>query len=98
MNRIQEIQTGIVLGGIRSERRQQLKKWGVQNHDYPFWITILGEEFGEVAKEVYEYKSALMDSEQERTALRNLRAELIQVAAVAVAAVEQIDRQGNVAA
>jgi len=65
------------------ERKKQDLKWGPQNHDPLKWIAILGEEFGEVAKAVLEKD------------LDNYREELIQVAAVAMAAVESLDRLKN---
>lgn len=74
--------TNGVLKHVAQERERQDNKWGEQNHSAAFWIVILGEEFGEVCSAIFE-----QDSD-------NLRAELIQVAAVAVAAVEGLDRQG----
>lgn len=69
------------LEDILTERARQDVKWGVQNHENSFWTAILGEEFGEVCKEVVE------DYNYGR-----LRKELVQVAAVAVAWVECLDR------
>lgn len=66
---------------VARERDRQDKKWGVQNHDDAWWYVILGEEFGEVGKAIYEG-----DPEA-------YRAELVQVAAVAVAAIESFDRR-----
>lgn len=71
-----------VLAEVSEERGNQERTWGVQNHDPDKWYRILGEEFGEVAH-------ALNEGD-----LVNYREELIQVAAVAVAMVESIDR-GN---
>ena len=71
---------------IVSERAKQDAKWGEQNHEDGYWLGILMEEVGEVSKEYIEapYNDS-GDSE--------LRQELIQVAAVAVAWVEAIDRR-----
>lgn len=66
---------------ILQERLRQYKKWGVQDHDEDRWMVILMEEVGEVARAVFEDDPA------------NYREELIQVAAVAVAAVEAFDRK-----
>lgn len=71
-----------VLHEVVGERCRQDARWGVQNHTGQYWIAILGEEFGEVCKAILEQEVV------------DLRAELIQVAAVAVAAVESLDRQG----
>lgn len=70
-----------ILDEIRAERARQDKRWGIQNH-HPFkWLTIMGEETGEVAKDALEGYRA------------GYRKELIQVAAVAVAAIESLDRE-----
>ena len=69
-----------VLGEIINERKRQDDKWGEQNHQPSIWLVILGEEVGEACKAVLE-----MDCEE-------YRKELIQVAAVAIAAVESYDR------
>lgn len=69
-----------ILRSIALERRRQDAKWGVQNHDAPYWLAILIEEVGEVAKAIVEGHMA------------DLRTELIQVAAVVVAIIEWLDR------
>lgn len=68
------------LMAIITERVRQEKKWGPQNHDPLKWNAILGEEFGEVSKAILEGD------------VKNYREELIQVAAVAIAALESLDR------
>jgi NTP pyrophosphatase (non-canonical NTP hydrolase) len=79
-----------VLFEIKKERIRQDDKWGVQNcHDFE-WCSILTEEVGEVARAANE---ANFDSGKNRGDFRSLRAELIQVAAVAAAWVEAIDRR-----
>lgn len=65
---------------IRAERLRQEQKWGEQNHDFPFYAQILGEELGECSKAFLEKDRA------------NLRVELIQSAAVIVAMIECGDR------
>ena len=72
-----------VLDDISLERIRQDSLWGVQNHNASFWMSILGEEIGESHTAILE-----MD-------LENLREELVQSAAVLVAMVECIDRQGE---
>ena len=62
------------------ERRDQDKKFGIQNHEIHKWLSILGEEVGEC------HKAALESNKPE------LRKELIQVAAVAQAIIESMDR------
>lgn len=73
-----------VLSEIREERERQVAKWGDQSHKpYPVWVTILGEEFGEAAKEVLEERH------------QELYDELIQTAAVAVAFAEALIKNGH---
>jgi hypothetical protein len=82
-----------VIERVADERKRQDKKWGVQNHDPDRWIVILTEEVGESAKESYELNSLEGRREMSRSArLHRLETELIQTAAVAVAAVESIER------
>lgn len=85
-----------VLEEVAAERERQDAKWGEQNHRLPFYFTIFAEEVGEVAKAVVEHESApslTAAGEEYREAIElQVRAELIQAAAVAVAMVERIDR------
>lgn len=68
---------------VMLERKNQDVRWGVQNHGPDGWLAILMEEVGEVARAVLEGKAF------------TYRDELVHVAAVAVAALECINR-GNV--
>jgi len=70
----------VVLEKIGDERRRQDEKWGEQNHHPLYWMAILQEEVGEAAKALVEKK------------LDEYRTELIQCAAVAMAAIESLDR------
>lgn len=72
-----------VLMQVLDERIKQERKWGPQNHDPLKWNAILGEEFGEVSKAILEKD------------MNNYREELIQVAAVAIAAIESLDRANS---
>lgn len=78
-----------VLAEVGWERLRQDKAWGVQDHSQMLWLGILAEEFGEAAKEINE-----LHFDRIRTVVK-LRDELIQVAAVAVAMVESLDRNGK---
>lgn len=60
---------------LRDELANQRRKWGVQHHTDANWLAILVEEVGEAAK------SMLEDGGDDG----RVSAELIQVAAVAVA-------------
>ena len=77
---------------VQDERRKQDKKWGPQSHAPIEWIAILGEEFGEASKEALEHHWAGKHYPVDEFRLIRLRAELIQVAAVAVAFVESLNR------
>jgi NTP pyrophosphatase (non-canonical NTP hydrolase) len=85
-----ESTTGI-LAEVITERASQDDQWGEQNHLPSKWMLILMEEVGEASKEVLE-AYALGDGVGLIEPLEKWRAELIQVAAVAVAAVECYDR------
>ena len=65
---------------VRMERANQDVKWGIQNHDVPRWISILVEEVGKVAQ---------ADNKGIRSRVRE---RLVTTAAVAVAAIERLDR------
>lgn len=78
---------------ISAEQMRQLKKWGVQRHTWPQWMSVLAEEVGEAAQEVnktFESGHSTLLESQHRVKLRR---ELIQVAAVAVTWVEQLDEE-----
>lgn len=68
---------------IREERRRQDAKWGEQNHAPPYWLSILMEEVGETSMAMLQQKAA------------DYRKELVQIAAVCVAAIESFDRGHN---
>jgi len=69
-----------ILANVDAERDRQEARWGEQNH-HPFaWLTILAEEFGEAARAALEGNMA------------DYHKELVQVAAVACAACESIER------
>lgn len=73
---------------ILAERNFQDNKWGIRTMDPTLWLPILGEEVGEVNKAVVEIIFDKADKQ-------NLRDELIQVAAVALAMIEDLDRQNQ---
>lgn len=79
-----------VLDVIVRERERQDKRWGEQNHDPFLWMTILGEEYGEACKAALE--SRFGGGHERENGPEEYREELIQVAAVAIAAIECLDR------
>lgn len=76
------------LDSIIKERERQEAKWGEQNHNQTNWLAILAEEFGEYAKEVTEQIFGADNWDK-------IREECVQTAAVALAIVECIDRNGH---
>jgi NTP pyrophosphatase (non-canonical NTP hydrolase) len=68
-----------------NERKKQDEMWGEQNHDPITWSAILTEECGEFAQ------AALHDRFGGHAA-EDLRNEAVQVAAVAIAIIECLDR------
>ena len=68
---------------VLQERTKQDAKWGQQDHDDFKWLSILAEEFGEIAR-------GLNDGDQE-----NAQEEIIQTAAVCVAWLEARWRRVN---
>src|SRR5271155_1513767 len=81
-----------ILTEVKEERKRQDQKWNEQNHGPMVWIGILGEEFGESAKAANEFHFSEQPGELRTSWLKNYREELIQTAAVCVAAVESLDR------
>lgn len=89
-----KLETYSVCSEVIVERSRQDKKWGEQNHDSGTWALILGEEFGEACEAALDvrYKNI---SDPAGSLVPLLRSELIQVAAVAIAWCEAIDREEN---
>jgi NTP pyrophosphatase (non-canonical NTP hydrolase) len=65
---------------IQAERERQDARWGEQNHEPMVWLSILTEEVGEVAKAILE------------GSVSNYREEIIQCAAVSLAALQSLNR------
>ena len=77
-----------IIEEILSERKLQIKKHGPKKYTPIEWISILVEEVGEVSKEIGN--NYIFDWNNKK----QYRAELIQVAAVALAMIESYD--GNI--
>ena len=74
----------IALSAVIQERQRQEITWGIDNHPDPIWFAVLSEEVGELA-------SAILRKNIEEP--HNLREELVQVAAVSIAWLQQIEEQ-----
>jgi hypothetical protein len=99
------VHRGTVLDEVNDEIKRQLAKFGPQNHAPFFWLAILGEEVGEANKAAVDAEmigsgggvvNAPMQARIQVSAkarkLVEYRAELIQVAAVAVSMILSYDR------
>jgi len=74
---------------VAAERKRQDEKWGDQSGNAPFeWMSILGEEFGELCEAVNETCFHTAHTKTERGGTLAIRKEAMQVAAVAVAIIE----------
>lgn len=78
---------------VKAERQRQESLWGDQSWNHPFeWISILGEEYGELCKAVNEtfFENA---THPDRGGFEIIIKEATQVAAVEVAIIESTQRQ-----
>ena len=81
---------------VVAERYRQTEKWGDQSGNHPFeWMSILGEEYGELCEAVNEtcFQSAHVKPELGGNAA--ILREAVQVAAVAVAIAEAALREAE---
>lgn len=81
------------LSSVIDERKRQDEKWGIQDHDPTVWVGILGEEFGEFCQAVNETWFDNGPEAKQKGGYENMRAEAVQIAAVAVQIVECLDRR-----
>jgi NTP pyrophosphatase (non-canonical NTP hydrolase) len=81
------------IDAVITERARQNTKWGEQNHGAIYWLGILGEEFGELCQAINETVFDNGPTERAKGGYANMRREAVQVAAVAVAFVELLDRR-----
>lgn len=103
--------TGGVLLEVLAERKRQDERWGQQNHPWDNyaehvvrWGFVVFEDQAKQLvdwlgkKDLIDYAGILTEEYLEAVnadSIERVREELIQVAAVAVAAVESIDRNGR---
>jgi NTP pyrophosphatase (non-canonical NTP hydrolase) len=73
------------LTDVLQERERQEKKWGEQNHDPFAYLAILMEEVGEFSEAALHLRFGGPEA-------FGMRTEAVQVAAVALAIVECLDR------
>ena len=83
-----------IYGDILTEIHRQDLIWGNNDNSFADWIVILGEEYGEVCKEVFELRIA--DNLEDMILHKEyLDTELVQVASVCFRIIEKI-RNKNV--
>ena len=64
---------------VKKERLRQLSKWGLQNHEPLFWLGVITEENGEIAK-------AMIEGDMEQA-----KKEAIECAACCIAFVQNLE-------
>jgi len=80
-----------ILFDVLNERKRQNKKFGKNRTQHPFlWNTILVEEVGEASKDSLD----MFFSDKPDEALLRYRKELVEVAAVAIAIIQDLDNNG----
>lgn len=78
---------------VVAERQRQDEKWGDQSGNHPFeWMSILGEEFGELCEAVNE-TCFRNPTQPEKGGVDKILKEAVHVAAVAVALAEAALRE-----
>lgn len=77
-----------IIRDVVTETERQDEKWGIQDHPNEVWLAILGEEVGEC-------NTAFLENMFGAKPIIELRTELVQVAAVAIQFIEQIDKDFN---
>lgn len=90
-----KMSTSDVLALVEKERKRQNEKWGDQSGNHPFeWMSILGEEYGELCEAVNE--TCFQNSTHpDRGGVDAIMTEAVHVAAVAVALIEAVSQKGE---
>lgn len=76
-----------IIADVLAERKRQDEKWGVQEHRADTWVSIIGEEYGEMCKAVNEFG---FDPKEET--ISDIYTEAIQTMASCMAMLECIER------
>ena len=77
---------------VLNEIELQKNKWGEQNHYPEKWLAILMEEVGEASRATLEAYPVKKQLKSRLFWLKEYREELIQVAAVAISAIDSLER------
>ncbi len=79
---------------ILTRRIDQKVKWGkIDSHHPVIWVGILSKQLGQVADSALDIEFSANNPSEFKMQLRH---QLVDVAAVALAAIEQIDRQASI--
>jgi len=89
----ENIMQNVIFNRIKKERELQDEKWGIQNHGPYKWMAILMEEVGEACAYILEAESNDSHAVKRIHMETDYTNELVQVAAVAVAAIECLHRK-----
>lgn len=88
--------TESVVIAIVNERERQDEQWGpASHHDQITWLAILAKQLGHLGNAALLFDEAIADNRLAHELIRHaerIRHELVQIAAVAVAAAEDLDR------
>lgn len=76
-----------IIADVLAERKRQDEKWGEQDHRADTWVSIIGEEYGEMCKAVNEFG---FDPKEET--ISDIYTEAIQTMASCMAMLECIER------
>lgn len=83
-----------IFQAIDAERKRQDQKWGEQNHSLFSWMSILGEEYGELCKAInHAYWGVEMNIDTSKPhPMEKVFEELVHTTAVSIAILEALDR------
>jgi len=88
-----------VVKDVEAERIRQNNKWGEQHHHPIEWLAILMEEVGEASKEIVDWNfgnksddGTKFDKTIQDLRIADYRTEMVQVAAVAIQMIEDLDK------
>lgn len=76
---------------VIAERDRQIGLWGYTPHDLNGWVTLLAEELGELAAEANGFNYGSHKLKNGLPSVENVKVELSQIAALAIAAMEQFN-------
>jgi hypothetical protein len=81
-----------IMDDVLVERGIQERMWGPQHHDPSVWMVILARELGHVSGSMLKARFQAKGQAMVEDVSRELRAHLVKVAAIAQAAIVDLDR------